>query len=119
MKWCLVAAGVKDLTRPADKLSVSQNVGPSLSILSFDAYGADSALVSLGCYRVHLGPLLPGYHPYKLQFGCCSYPLLAPFCRSVLTSLVQVNFFVGLSGLTQLGRIAKYAYILSIDRSRY
>lgn len=27
MKWCLVAAGVKDLSRPAEKLSVSQNVG--------------------------------------------------------------------------------------------
>jgi len=26
MKWCLVGAGLKDLTRPADKLSVSQNV---------------------------------------------------------------------------------------------
>jgi len=26
MKWCLVIAGVKDLGRPADKLSVSQNV---------------------------------------------------------------------------------------------
>ncbi|KAL5528294.1 MPC2 [Sanghuangporus sanghuang] len=26
MKWCLVAAGVKDLQRPAEKLSVSQNV---------------------------------------------------------------------------------------------
>jgi len=26
MKWCLVAAGVKDLNRPADKLSVSQNI---------------------------------------------------------------------------------------------
>ncbi|KAL5523914.1 hypothetical protein ACEPAG_8087 [Sanghuangporus baumii] len=26
MKWCLVAAGVKDYTRPAEKLSVSQNV---------------------------------------------------------------------------------------------
>lgn len=25
-KWALVAAGVKDLTRPAEKLSVSQNV---------------------------------------------------------------------------------------------
>lgn len=25
-KWALVAAGVKDLSRPADKLSVSQNV---------------------------------------------------------------------------------------------
>lgn len=27
MKWCLVGAGLKDLSRPADKLSVSQNVG--------------------------------------------------------------------------------------------
>jgi len=26
MKWCLVAAGLKDLSRPADKLSISQNV---------------------------------------------------------------------------------------------
>ncbi|KZT56156.1 alpha/beta-hydrolase [Calocera cornea HHB12733] len=26
MKWCLVAAGLKDLSRPADKLSVPQNV---------------------------------------------------------------------------------------------
>jgi hypothetical protein len=29
MKWCLVAAGLKDISRPADKLSVSQNVGMS------------------------------------------------------------------------------------------
>ena len=27
MKWCLVAAGLKDLARPAGKLSVSQNIG--------------------------------------------------------------------------------------------
>ena len=27
MKWCLVAAGLKDLTRPAEKLSMSQNIG--------------------------------------------------------------------------------------------
>ncbi|KAI0819316.1 hypothetical protein BC628DRAFT_1403148 [Trametes gibbosa] len=26
MKWCLVAAGLKDLSRPAEKLSVSQNL---------------------------------------------------------------------------------------------
>lgn len=29
MKWCLVAAGVKDLKRSPEKLSVSQNVGTS------------------------------------------------------------------------------------------
>lgn len=26
MKWCLVAAGIKDFNRPAEKLSISQNV---------------------------------------------------------------------------------------------
>ena len=41
MKWCLVAAGVKDLNRPAEKLSVSQNVGAYTLVLllsSFSAY---------------------------------------------------------------------------------
>ena len=32
MKWCLVAAGLKDLSRPAEKLSVSQNVGTYYTI---------------------------------------------------------------------------------------
>ena len=31
MKWCLVAAGLKDLNRPAEKLSVSQNIGVSVN----------------------------------------------------------------------------------------
>jgi hypothetical protein len=34
MKWCLVAAGLKDLARPADKLSVNQNVGMLLKRIS-------------------------------------------------------------------------------------
>ena len=35
MKWALVAAGVSDLQRPAEKLSVSQNLGAfSLLIMS-------------------------------------------------------------------------------------
>jgi len=41
MKWCLVGAGLKDMTRPADKLSVSQNLG---------AYGS----LTVNCYsNVH------------------------------------------------------------------
>ena len=40
MKWCLVAAGLKDLNRPAEKLSVSQNVGAwPLSSLPFKLDG--------------------------------------------------------------------------------
>lgn len=35
MKWCLVAAGLKDLSRPAEKLSVSQNLGASFYVILF------------------------------------------------------------------------------------
>ncbi|KAF9047315.1 UPF0041-domain-containing protein [Panaeolus papilionaceus] len=70
MKWCLVAAGIKDLTRPADKLSVSQN----------------AALAATGMIWVR----------YSFVIIPVNY------------SLAAVNFFVGLSGLAQLGRIANY-----------
>lgn len=36
MKWGLVAAGLKDLSRPADKLSLSQNVGAHESELGHE-----------------------------------------------------------------------------------
>jgi len=70
MKWCLVAAGLKDLTRPADKLSVSQNL----------------ALAATGFIWVR----------YSVVITPVNY------------SLAAVNFFVGLSGLSQLARIAHY-----------
>ncbi|KIY46170.1 UPF0041-domain-containing protein [Fistulina hepatica ATCC 64428] len=67
MKWCLVAAGIKDLARPADKLSVSQNV----------------ALTATGFIWVR----------YSMVIIPVNY------------SLAAVNFFVGLSGLSQLARV--------------
>ncbi|KAF8070310.1 mitochondrial pyruvate carrier [Lyophyllum atratum] len=70
MKWCLVAAGLKDMSRPADKLSMSQNL----------------ALAGTGLIWVR----------YSLVITPVNY------------SLAAVNFFVGLSGLTQLGRIANH-----------
>ncbi|KAG6862321.1 Mitochondrial pyruvate carrier 2 [Termitomyces sp. Mi166 len=70
MKWCLVAAGLKDLSRPAEKLSVSQNL----------------ALAATGMIWVR----------YSLVITPVNY------------SLAAVNFFVGMSGITQLGRIAHY-----------
>jgi len=70
MKWCLVGAGLKDLSRPADKLSVSQNL----------------ALAMTGFIWVR----------YSFVIIPVNY------------SLAAVNFFVGVSGLTQLGRIAHY-----------
>ncbi|VDB95917.1 unnamed protein product [Peniophora sp. CBMAI 1063] len=72
MKWCLVAAGLKDMGRPAEKLSVSQNV----------------ALAATGLIWVR----------YSFVITPVNY------------SLAAVNFFVGMSGLTQLGRIANYRY---------
>ncbi|KAF9564498.1 UPF0041-domain-containing protein [Agrocybe pediades] len=68
MKWGLVAAGLKDLSRPADKLSVSQNL----------------ALTATGFIWVR----------WSLVITPVNY------------SLAAVNVFIGLSGLTQLGRIA-------------
>ncbi|KAL9711738.1 Mitochondrial pyruvate carrier 2 [Leucoagaricus gongylophorus] len=70
MKWCLVGAGLKDMTRPADKLSVSQNL----------------ALAATGFIWVR----------YSLVITPVNY------------SLAAVNFFVGMSGLSQLARIAHY-----------
>lgn len=72
MKWCLVAAGLKDLSRPAEKLSVSQNV----------------ALACTGFIWVR----------YSLVITPVNY------------SLAAVNFFVGSTGLAQLGRIARHRY---------
>ncbi|KAJ6603117.1 mitochondrial pyruvate carrier [Mycena sp. CBHHK59/15] len=72
MKWCLVGAGLKDMSRPAEKLSVPQNV----------------ALTATGFIWVR----------YSMVIIPVNY------------SLAAVNFFVGLSGLTQLGRIANYHY---------
>ncbi|KAF9241647.1 mitochondrial pyruvate carrier [Melanogaster broomeanus] len=72
MKWCLVGAGVKDLNRPADKLSISQNV----------------ALAATGFIWVR----------YSFVITPVNY------------SLAAVNFFVGSTGLAQLGRIAYHRY---------
>ncbi|EIW70936.1 mitochondrial protein [Tremella mesenterica] len=69
-KWALVAAGLKDLSRPAEKLSVSQNV----------------ALTATGFIWVR----------YSFVITPVNY------------SLAAVNFFVGASGLMQLGRIWDY-----------
>jgi hypothetical protein len=72
MKWALVAAGLKDLARPVEKLSVSQNL----------------ALAGTGFIWVR----------YSLVITPINY------------SLAAVNFFVGLSGLSQLGRIVHHRY---------
>jgi hypothetical protein len=74
MKWCLVAAGLKDLSRPAEKLSVSQNAG------SYTTYAASKSrnnyfLYSPRLHRLYLGALLLCYHSRELQLGCCESPI--------------------------------------------
>ncbi|EJD54054.1 UPF0041-domain-containing protein [Auricularia subglabra TFB-10046 SS5] len=67
VKWCLVLAGLKDIQRPVEKLSVSQNV----------------ALAATGFIWTR----------WSLVIIPKNYPLAA------------VNFFVGCTGLYQLGRV--------------
>lgn len=110
MKWCLVAAGINDLKRPAEKLSVSQNLGASstsISLVSRSPMDNDlQPLYSFGRYRYDLGTLLSGHHAYQLLFGCGELALLIPyFSARSYTHIAQVNGFVGLTGLVQLYRI--------------
>ncbi|WFD37668.1 Mitochondrial pyruvate carrier 2 [Malassezia japonica] len=72
MKWGMVLAGIGDLSRPAEKLSVPQN----------------AALAATGMIWVR----------YCFVITPVNYPLAA------------VNFFVGVNGLVQLGRIAHYRF---------
>ena len=66
MKWCLVAAGLKDLNRPAEKLSVSQNVGESMGDL-YQKCISHLLLVSLGSYGNDMGTVFVRYYTSQLQ----------------------------------------------------
>uniref|UniRef100_A0A7E4UXX3 Mitochondrial pyruvate carrier n=1 Tax=Panagrellus redivivus TaxID=6233 RepID=A0A7E4UXX3_PANRE len=70
IKWCLVGAGLADLARPAEKLSLSQNV----------ALFATGAIWTRFCFVI----------------------------TPINYYLASVNFFVGLTGATQVARILHY-----------
>jgi hypothetical protein len=59
---------------------------------------------------IHLGAILPGHYPSQLQSSGGMIPSLSNLCRT--SFFYKVNFFVGLSGLSQLGRIAQYVNYL-------
>ena len=72
MKWCLVLAGIKDLSRPADKLSMSQNLGAFFRYRTRGGHSEYSVLVSrnsFGSDGFHLGSIFARYYPSELQFG--------------------------------------------------
>jgi hypothetical protein len=102
MKWCLVGAGLKDLARPPEKLSVSQNVGACTLVHWRVSFKSSFSTHRNGYY---LGTILFCHHPSQLQSRGGMYSFDWPADKSLIHR--KVNFFVGLSGLTQLGRIAK------------
>jgi hypothetical protein len=67
MKWALVAAGLKDLARPVEKLSVSQNLGehPFFRTPGWRTEPGNSP----GWNGIHLGSLLFGDNTNQLQPG--------------------------------------------------
>ena len=87
MKWALVAAGAKDLARPAEKLSVAQSVGACsavacliivahrlglllhLIVSAFFFMRRNSSL----CYGLHLGSLVLRHYSQEHEFGRCAY----------------------------------------------
>lgn len=92
MKWGLVVAGLSDLKRPADKISVSQNAG-ILHII--DTILIPVALTATGVIWAR----------YSTQIIPTNY------------SLMTVNIFVAGSGIYQLFRA--WQYHKSIDNILY
>jgi len=82
MKWCLVAAGIKDLNRPAEKLSVSQNLGAPLVTSFWDMAPLTRptfTVCSIIRHGLHMGALFDGHHSNQLQSGSCEWkPDLLP-----------------------------------------
>jgi hypothetical protein len=102
MKWCLVAAGIKDLARPPEKLSVSQNIGA----IHFETRRAGvnvllTALAATGFIWVRYSLVIT---PVNYSLAAVRTEMYPQYLR--LIRFRQVNFFVGASGLTQLTRIA-------------
>ena len=113
-KWALVAAGLKDLGRPADKLSVSQNVALAATGFIWVSPVERSETPPL--------PLFPSPALPSSVFAHVPSYLLSLVARyfangqvrysfviiPVNYSLAAVNLFVGSTGLAQLYRIYDY-----------
>ncbi|KII92497.1 hypothetical protein PLICRDRAFT_172583 [Plicaturopsis crispa FD-325 SS-3] len=101
MKWSLVLAGLKDLSRPVEKLSVSQNLG---KCYAHDAVQTQTdTILSHALFAVPLSTTALT----ATGFIWVRYALVI---TPINYSLAAVNFCVGLSGLSQLGRIVNYRY---------
>lgn len=63
MKWGLVVAGLADLGRPAEKLSLGQTLCTTL----FHSLSLTRSFSSTHSYRYHMGSVLDTDYPDKLQ----------------------------------------------------
>jgi hypothetical protein len=95
MKWCLVAAGVNDLKRPAEKLSVSQNLGasslplvfplvPSLASKKLITHHHFIALAGTGTIWVRYSLVIT---PINYSLAAVSLNQPCPFLASHLTNI--------------------------------
>jgi len=94
----LVAAGLKDLSRPAEVISVPQNLGTYLSFLLLCPFPADHTLShSPHRHWLDLGPIFIRHHSRQLLIGSCQllrcwnwYHQSLPSMGVSLESLVRV-----------------------------
>ncbi|SZF00056.1 unnamed protein product [Blumeria hordei] len=92
MKWSLVLAGISDLYRPAEKLSLTQNL----------ALTATGLIWTRWCFVIKPRNILYAFPPvFHQTFGPEA---------NLLNRLATVNFFLGLVGVIQVSRISAYHY---------
>jgi hypothetical protein len=76
MKWALVAAGVSDLKRPAEKLSVSQNLGASFLLIIYP-WSTRNLLITTRNYFIALAATGTIWVRYSLVIIPINYSLAA------------------------------------------
>lgn len=91
-------AGVKDLSRPAEKLSVSQNVALAATGFIWVGLVVSWLLITRSTYGVT--DLLMTSRMVQVRYSFVITP--------VNYSLAAVNFFVGATGVAQLYRVWDY-----------
>ncbi|QSL64119.1 hypothetical protein MERGE_000274 [Pneumocystis wakefieldiae] len=97
MKWGLVLAGIGDLKRSSDKLSVSQNIG----IVSLVLGGGLCSSVDFD--GLYMDPVEHDYQAEELLVSCIKHSLEINGFR-----LATVNLFLAITGGIQLLRIYSY-----------
>jgi len=95
MKWGLVIAGISDLARPAEKLSLTQN----------GALTATGIIWTRWCLIIKPKNYLYVHSPFTLPQLCV---VGADQLTDYLCSLAAVNFFLGVVGVIQCTRIGLY-----------